>query len=93
MLFQEEVAKGRAAAEKEFNERVSAARIDGEKMCAEMIGVACQNVTLGSASDEFCEEFFFFINPLDDDEFKRSRRQDDHLYGSFYQRVTQHRHS
>ena len=61
-------------------------------MCTEMITVACQNVTLGSASDDFCEEFFFFTAPLDDEDFRRLKRQEDHLYGSFYKKVSQGHH-
>ena len=88
VVFQERVAEEKAKAEKLFNERVAEGRIEGEKMCTEMITVACQNVTIGSASDEFCEEFFFFTDPLD----KRLKRQNDHLYGSFYQKVSNHHH-
>ena len=81
----------KAKAEKLFNERVTEGRLEGEKMCSEMITVACKNVTIGSSSDEFCEEFFFFSTALDD--VKRLKRRDDHLYGSFYQKVSQnHRH-
>ena len=90
-VFQDRVAEERAKAEVEFNKRVAEGRIEGEKMCTEMITVACQNVTLGSASDEFCEEFFFFTAPIDDDE-RRIKRQNDHLYGSFYQKVTRRHH-
>ena len=55
MVFQERVAEEKAKAEIEFNKRVAEGREEGEKMCTEMITVACQNVTLGSSSDEFCE--------------------------------------
>ena len=88
VVFQERVDEEKAKAEKLFNERVAEGRIEGEKMCTEMITVACQNVTIGSASDDFCEEFFFFTDPLD----KRLKRQNDHLYGSFYQKVSRHHH-
>lgn len=91
-VFQETVDAEKAKAEKEFNKRVKEGQIEGEKMCTEMITVACQNVTLGSASDEFCEEFFFFTAPLDDEDFRRLKRQDDHLYGSFYKKVSQSHH-
>ena len=91
-VFQETVDSEKAKAEKEFNKRVKEGQIEGEKMCTEMITVACQNVTLGSASDDFCEEFFFFTAPLDDEDFRRLKRQDDHLYGSFYKKVSQSHH-
>ena len=60
---------------------------EGEKMCTEMITVACQNVTVGSESDDFCEEFFFFTTALDDERL-RLKRQNHHLYGSFYDKVS-----
>ena len=83
-MLNEEVAAGRAEAEKKLNDRVA----KGEQMCTDMITVVCQNVTLGSESDDFCEEFFFFTDALDDDELgRRLKRQDQHLYGSFYQSV------
>merc|ERR1712062_73776 len=88
-VFQDTVDTEKAKAENEFNKRVKEGQIEGEKMCTEMITVACQNVTLGSASDEFCEEFFFFTAPLDDEDFRRLKRQDNHLYGSFYKKVSQ----
>lgn len=91
-VFQETVDSEKAKAEIEFKKRVTDGQIEGEKMCTEMITVACQNVTLGSASDEFCEEFFFFTAPLDDEDFRRLKRQDDHLYGSFYKKVSQSHH-
>ena len=77
---------GRADAEKQFQEAVEEGREEGEKMCTEMITVACQNVTEFSTSDDFCEEFFFFTTAIDD--VKRLKRQNNHLYGSFYQKVT-----
>ena len=91
-VFQETVDSEKAKAEIEFKKRVTDGQIEGEQMCTEMITVACQNVTLGSASDEFCEEFFFFTAPLDDEDFRRLKRQDDHLYGSFYKKVSQSHH-
>jgi len=87
-VFNDRVAEGRAEAEKQFREASRKGQEEGEKMCTEMITVACQNVTLGSESDDFCEEFFFFTDALDDDELgRRLKRQDQHLYGSFYQSV------
>lgn len=43
-------------------------------------------MTLGSESDEFCEEFFFFTGELEEE--RRLKRGHRHLYGSFYQSVT-----
>lgn len=85
-VFQDRVAKGREEAEKAFREEKSKAEIEGEKRCTEMINIACQNVTVGSESDDFCEEFFFFTGDLDDG--KRIKRQNHHLYGSFYDKVS-----
>jgi len=47
-----------------------------------MINVACQNATEGTDSFDFCEEFFFFTDDLGED--RRRKRQNDRLYGSFY---------
>merc|ERR1711892_1250175 len=88
-VFDDRVAEGRAEAEKQFKDASLKGQEEGEKMCTEMITVACQNVTLGSESDDFCEEFFFFTTELDDDELgRRLKRQDHHLYGSFYQSIS-----
>ena len=88
-VFNERVAEGRAEAERQFQEALRKGQEEGEKMCTEMITVACQNVTLGSESDDFCEEFFFFTDAFDEDDLgRRLKRQDHHLYGSFYQFVS-----
>ena len=50
--------------------------------CIFMINVACQNATEGTDSFDFCEEFFFFTDDLGED--RRRKRQNDRLYGSFY---------
>ena len=86
-MFNYRVAEGRAEAEKQFKEASLKGQDEGEKMCTEMITVACQNVTLGSDSDEFCEEFFFFTTEIDD-QGRRLKRQNHHLYGSFYETVS-----
>ena len=80
----------KAKAEKVFQDTVDAAQVEGEKMCTEMITVACKNSTEFSTSEEFCEEFFFFTTAIDD--VKRLKRQNNHLYGSFYQKVTHLHH-
>jgi len=85
-VFDDRVAEGRAEAEQQFKDASLKAQEEGEKMCTEMITVACQNVTLDSESDEFCEEFFFFTSELDDG--RRLKRQNHHLYGSFYEKVS-----
>ena len=51
-----------------------------------MIELACQNVTEGTDSDDFCLDFFFFTDEAD--EKRRLKRQKEHLYGSFYSKVT-----
>ena len=39
-----------------------------------MITMACEDVVLGSESDEFCDEFFFFTSDLSEEEKLRLRR-------------------
>ena len=82
VIFAQEVAKGRAEAERLYAERALEGREKGEKICSEMINVACQNATEGTDSFDFCEEFFFFTDDLGDE--RRRKRQNDRLYGSFY---------
>ena len=83
VIFQEKVTMGKAEAERIFLEQKEIGEAEGEKMCREMIDVACQNVTEGSASDDFCLEFFFFT----DTDFRRLKRQPESIYGSFYDTV------
>ena len=82
VIFAQEVAKGRAEAERLYSERADEGRVKGEKICSEMINVACQNATEGTDSFDFCEEFFFFTDDLGDE--RRRKRQNERLYGSFY---------
>ena len=81
-VFQERIEEGRAEAEKQFKEERLKGEREGERTCSEMISTACQNVTFGSDSDEFCEDFFFFTGDLE-----RKKREGRHLYGSFYDEV------
>ena len=81
-IFNERLEEGRVEAEKQFQIERLKGQEEGEAMCTGMITTACQNVTLGSESDEFCEEFFFFTGELD-----RKKRDGTHLYGTFYDKI------
>merc|ERR1712128_178341 len=81
-IFQDRIKEGRAEAEKQFKVEKLKGQEVAEATCTEMISTACQNVTLGTDSDEFCEEFFFFTGDLE-----RRKREGRHLYAGFYDQV------
>lgn len=88
VLFAQKVKEGREEAERIFEERAIEGEEEGERICTEMITVACNNATTDSQSDFFCEEFFFYIQPLEDE--RRRKRQNRRLYGSFYRKFHFH---
>ena len=72
--FEERGEKIKEEVEQEFREKGNKLRDEGEDQCTEMINMACEDVVLGSESDEFCDEFFFFTSDLSDEEKLRLRR-------------------
>ena len=72
--FEERGEKIKAEVEAEFREKGNKLRDEGEEQCTDMINMACEDVVLGSESDEFCDEFFFFTSDLSDEEKRRLRR-------------------
>ena len=83
--FEEKVQEEKRKIKEEYVERRKILEKEGQDLCTDMIDMACKNVIEGSESDEFCEEFFCFTSELEDG--ARLKRQNHHLYGSFYQKV------
>lgn len=73
--FEERGEKERDNIEKEFRDRGERARERGEEQCTDMINMACENVTEGTESEDFCLEFLFFTGDIGEEERKRRRRR------------------
>jgi len=70
--FEDRGAEVMKEVEKELTERGRKLQLEGEDTCTDMITMACEDVIVGSESDEFCEEFLFFTDTID--KKKRKKR-------------------